>query len=562
MKKTFEMLLSVALVSGLAISAEIKPGADWRNDAVYAADRMVYDIHEADTVPVNDVRYHHLGYESTLKTAFFLKGKSNVTLDFKGATILLHGKFQPFLIDGCTNVTVKNVTVKYARSPFTEGEVVVKDQDVLKLKVDKTLFPYEVRDGDCYFRGEGVPAHPSLSSSFVKFYDAKTRENHFTRLVTLGLHAKIDPNAPWAKNVRVLEASEENGLLVFRTAKSFADWPVHVGDRMVMAHEGRSFSNCMMVESRDLHLVNYRILNGYGMGIFPFHCHNLKIEGLRLTQDAESPSIVANLADGIHAFACSGDFVVRDSIIEGTIDDALNVHANYFKVKSVVGNRIIADTGLEPYSTTALFLPCDRIRVYRGYTLDPAAEYTIVATRPIDKKTVEFTVDRPALAHQELDAIENLSTQCRLTLSNCRFGRSTAHLRFQTRGGVLVENCESALQFMLSGDMSYWFESSPCEKAVFRNVRFKGPRGNFWINPQFVPSEKAPYYHGDLILENCTFEAEKAVGAYYVKSVTLKNCTRADGGKPQIELVNCGTVSAPGCDVKARTEKPQPLRAN
>lgn len=554
------LLFAGALLA--AVSAEIRPGADWRNDMAYAADRQTYDLRESDTVLVNDVRCHHLGYDRPLKTAFFLKGLSNVSLDFKGATVLLHGCLQPFVIEDCTNVTIRNVTVKYARSPFTEGEVVAKADDVLKLKVDKSLFPYEVRDGDCYFMGDGLPAHPSLSSSFAKFYDAKTRENHHTRLVALGRHAKLNPNAPWTKSVRVLEASEEGGLLVFRCARSFADWPVRTGDRMVMGHEGRSLSNCMMVDSCDVRLVNYRILNGYGMGIFPFHCHNLTIEGLRLTQDAESPSIVANLADGIHAFACSGDFIVRDSVIEGTIDDALNVHANFFKVKSASGDRIVADTGLEPYSTTALFLPGDRIRVYRGFTLDPAADYTIAATKPIDKKTVEFTVDRPVAAHQALDAIENLSTQCKLTVSNCRFGRSTAHLRFQTRGGVLVENCESSLMFMLTGDMSYWFESSPCERAVFRNVRFKGPRGKFWIDPQFVPSEKAPYYHGDLVLENCTFEAEKAIGAHYVKSVTLKNCRRTDGGRLKLDLVNCGTVSAPGCDVESRKEKPTALKAN
>lgn len=554
------LLFAGALLA--AVSAEIRPGADWRNDMAYAADRQTYDLRGSDTVLVNDVRCHHLGYDRPLKTAFFLKGLSNVSLDFKGATVLLHGCLQPFVIEDCTNVTIRNVTVKYARSPFTEGEVVAKADDVLKLKVDKSLFPYEVRDGDCYFMGDGLPAHPSLSSSFAKFYDAKTRENHHTRLVALGRHAKLNPNAPWAKSVRVLEALEEDGLLVFRCAKSFADWPVRTGDRMVMGHEGRSLSSCMMVDSCDVRLVNYRILNGYGMGIFPFHCHNLTIEGLRLTQDAESPSIVANLADGIHAFACSGDFIVRDSVIEGTIDDALNVHANFFKVKSASGDRIVADTGLEPYSTTALFLPGDRIRVYRGFTLDPAADYTIAATKPIDKKTVEFTVDRLVGDHRENDAIENLSTQCRLTVSNCRFGRSTAHLRFQTRGGVLVENCESSLMFMLTGDMSYWFESSPCERAVFRNVRFKGPRGGFWINPQFVPSEKAPYYHGDLVLEDCTFEKEKAIGAHYVKSVTLKNCGRTDGGRLKLELVNCGTVSSPGCDVESRKEKPTALKAN
>ena len=32
----------------------------------------------------------------------------NITLDFGGATIVLHGKIQPFLLDGAENITIKN----------------------------------------------------------------------------------------------------------------------------------------------------------------------------------------------------------------------------------------------------------------------------------------------------------------------------------------------------------------------------------------------------------------------------------------------------------------------
>lgn len=70
-----------------------------------------------------------------LDTAFYLKGRRGVTLDFKGRKILFYGKVQPFLLDGCQDVTIRDVTICHARSPFTEGRIVELGPRRIKLAV-------------------------------------------------------------------------------------------------------------------------------------------------------------------------------------------------------------------------------------------------------------------------------------------------------------------------------------------------------------------------------------------------------------------------------------------
>lgn len=64
---------------------------------------------------------------------------------------------------------------------------------------------------------------------------------------------------------------------------------------------------------------------------------------------------------------------------------------------------------------------------------------------------------------------------------------------------------------LLTGDMSYWFESSPCERMVCRRVKFVGERAGVQAVPQFLPTDKAPYYHGDLVSRTARSTVAKVV---------------------------------------------------
>ena len=495
----------------------------------------------AGTVRVDEPHLKLPEGDRPLDTAFHLKGRRGATLDFKGRKLLFHGKVQPFLLDGCQDVTIRNVTICHARSPFSEGRIVELGPRRIKLDVGPE-FPYEVRDGELVFCGEGWTNIMSRGSKFFQVFDGRTGQGKELRIATYGANVQNLHDMRMA-----LRPSAEDGFLVLTRDEDFGFSPsVGVGDRVVMQHETRDVSSFLLVNCRNVTLENVRIVNGFGMGVLSFHCRNLTLDRVVFTEGPDSPSVAANANDGIHAIATSGALVLKDCRIEGTLDDALNVHGVFFTVKSVSGDRLIADTRTF-YSTTQIFLPGDRIRVTRGFTLDAAAEYEIVSTRPLSPREIEFTLDRPVAAHAKDDAIENLTAQCALTIRGCRFGKANTHLRFQTRGKIIVEDTETELPFLLTGDMSHWFESSPCESFTARNVRFTTPRAIVVANPEFIPTETSPHYHGDLAFENCSFVADRPFRLKFVRSIAVRNCRRVDGGSIRMELTNCGPADAQGC---------------
>ena len=97
------------------ISVGMKP----QSGGNYKATAKRYDFYSNDAVYTSDRRYSCCGGRSSaadMGVAFYLKGIKNVSLDFCGATVFLHGKIQPFLLDECENVTIKNCVVEYDRA--------------------------------------------------------------------------------------------------------------------------------------------------------------------------------------------------------------------------------------------------------------------------------------------------------------------------------------------------------------------------------------------------------------------------------------------------------------
>lgn len=117
--------------------------ADSKLINVYGGELSRYGLPQKDAYGAGD------GY----KVAFYLENVQNVTLDFNGATLFLHGKIQPFIIDNCKNVTIKNVKVEYERPPFSEGEVVDVGKDYFTAKFNEKC-PFKIVDGNIVFYGK------------------------------------------------------------------------------------------------------------------------------------------------------------------------------------------------------------------------------------------------------------------------------------------------------------------------------------------------------------------------------------------------------------------------
>ena len=516
------------------------------SDNYYIFDKVNTHIYESDAVLANNPKYLTIcggGKVDSIRTAFYLCGLKNVTLDFDGAVITLHGKIQPFIIDNCENITIKNLTVQYERALFTELEVIKNNGFELHTKVLDD-FPCRVENGYLipYCKDWESRNLHTKGCMFIQAFDKVTRAGKGLKVIYLGEEI-VEEETPPASNIAHIKVREKDGRVVLIGA-----FPNNWDNRtvVVLEHEPRTYSSVAMFHTKNIMLSNYRVLNGGGMGFYAVYCENITLDSVKFTHDELSQGIISNSADAIHFVACKGDVLITDSIFEGVIDDVMNVHGNYYHTVSanadiIKARRCYFTKGLNAY--TKVFGIGDTIAVYNGRTLEEKGRFVIKDVNITGEWSLELKVDKNAEFLCEDDLIENLSSNPKLTVKNCVMGKVNSHVRLQTRGDTLFENCDFELPVMLTGDMEYWFESGPVENAIFQNCRFHGERGIIKIYPQFNPTEKAPYYHCGLKIYNSVFENNNVLSAKYAENITLEGVTALNGEEIIINTVKCDKIT-------------------
>lgn len=543
----------------MTMKKEFKLGMEFESNTEYFFTQSELNVHLSDTVIASDDRYVALRAHDTKEFNVFalIKDKENITIDFGGAILVMHGRIQPFLIDNSRNITIKNCCVTYQRPPLTEALILETTPEYARLRLNDNC-TCRIKDGRL------VPYCDTWENNrlnyrgyFFQVFDKETRKGCGLGLGVMGNTIISDPKWPYNPDKYVVEEDGDD-IILKGTIHDF----YKPGRVLVITHETRSLSSVFMIDTKGVTLYNYRILLGCGMGIYAYRAEDITLDGLCLTYDEKSPCLIANAADAIHTFGTSGKFVIKNTTIEGTIDDAVNIHSNFRTVKSASGNEIISNLASCELQATDLYRAGDEIAVYNGNTMDRVATYTIKGIETVDKTTKKFILEQPVAEHSEGDLIENLTANCNVTIENSVFGKANTHLRLQSRGKVVIRNCETELPLLLSGDTSYWFESGPLTDFTVENCKFIGERAMVWLKSEVMPSEENPYYHKNLKIINNEFETTVPLSGGYADGIVFKGNINSKCKQMTLSLTNCGTVDAENVIVERKTEVKEKLGIN
>ena len=356
-----------------------------------------------------------------MNTAFYLQSLKNTVFDFNGAVIRMHGELQPFILENCENVTIKNAVIEYERSSHTEFEILEKTEQVLRLK-RKEKFPCRVENGFLIPYSENFEWHNlSKECHFLQVFDSETREGAGLPVVVIGAETEDMENPP--AYIYHLNVHEE-GQDVVLTGDLPGDWKK--GMTAVLSHATREVSSCFVSCCRNINIENIRIINGIGMGVLGMYSENLSIRGLKLYYDEQSHGIVSNDGDAIHIISGFGTLSITDCICEGMEDDVLNVHGNYYGVKSAEQNILNAccfdlSTGLD--ANYKMFGEGDEISIHRGNSMEEKGRYRIEKVTLTGDYDIRIETDRPLENVDSRDTIENLSAQPEVLFETVVFGK-------------------------------------------------------------------------------------------------------------------------------------------
>ena len=503
----------------------------------FAGETLCVDL--ADTVCLEEKIYRsiYMSKKTWLDTAIYLKDLSDVTLDFCGATLLLRDDtIQPFVLDGCRNITVKNVIIEYERSLINEMDVVqIADGEIWCKQTEKQKrhFPLRVENG-CLIPVSGNKEYPDAFKEpmFFNLYDKDSHECQSTYLVRIGTDLPYLPTEQFPFHYFDLLAEQKDDHIILRGEIPAVALSNVTG---VIAHSRRDVSSCFIIRSQNTVLQNVRILNGAGMGILGMYSENITLDGVKYCFDERSHGIATNAADAVHLISCFGKVEMVNSVFEGMKDDALNIHGNYYTVQSVEGNvihtklntDIQANPGVNAHYK--MFDKGDVLAIYQGSTMIEKSRLTVARVEITGDFTADIHVEESIPALCDGDTIENLSIQANLHIQGCRFGKASTHLRLQTRGKVLIEDCVCSLMMCLTGDKNYWYEASPINDLTIRGCRFLGGRGCVVATPSFGACAQAPYYHSGIRIVGNTFDVTSALQLAYCSDVLFEGNVHSAG---------------------------------
>ena len=463
-------------------------------------------------------------------TAIYLKEKKNITIDGNGATLLVHGKMTPILLDRCENITVKNLTVDYACPTMAEFTVLDNTDGVVTLKINDDC-RYQIRGNQLIWCGENDPTgkpeweDPSNGNRrYTKIFDPVTQ-------MTRHLH----PDQISFTHIEPLDAQTVRCTLLYPNA----DFPVGcvLQSRNIVRDQVCSlFQRC-----KNLTFDNLRIQFMHGLGMVSQFCDTVTFKNCDLTP--KTGRTIVSTADFFQFSGCKGLLTIENCKAAGAQDDFANIHGTHLQIVDLNRNQNTLTVRFKHYETWGLqaFEAGDELEFIRWNTLIPYGSTKVISYEKINPTDILLRVTQiPEEIVLGKDVVENVTWTPELIVRGCDFGHNAGRgILCTTRKPVLIENNRfDTLQgpaLVIEDDCNFWFESGYTTKVVFRNntviaCNYETAEGNSHVvqyTPKVMDEQSKQPVHGKLILSGNRF-LQSPNGNYHIRLEYLKEAEITD----------------------------------
>ncbi len=446
------------------------------------------------------------------KIGFHLDGWTNLTLDGCGAEFLFTGRMIPFYVVNCTNTTLCNFSVDFSDPQITQAEILSNTpEEGTTFKMAPWVEHRIGQNGRFEVYGSDWAMQPNSGMNFEK----KTR------------HIAYQTGDLWV----ISEGVQDLGDNTYR-APQWKENKVKPGTIVTFRTYYRPCPGIVLDHDNQTTLQDVNVHYAEGMGLIAQRCTDITLDGFNVClRGKKDPRYFTTQADATHFSQCKGHIRSVNGLYEGMMDDAINIHGVYLKVKEVINAQTIrcAFEHGQAYGF-AWGDVGDTIRFVSAYTMEEHEEvYTIREIRPADKETVKgckefiITLSRPMEKTLELATqdygIENLTWTPTVYFAEnvVRNNRARGALFSSPRHTVCENNLfdhTSGTAILLCGDCNGWYESGSCKDVIIRKNKFVNALTSYYqftnavisIYPE-IPrlNDQKQYFHSNIVIENNKF---------------------------------------------------------
>lgn len=463
------------------------------------------------------------------RVAFLLDGFEDLRIEGDGTHLVFHGEIVPFHLEGCRRVTVRGVTIDWARPFHFEGRVTGIDAETSSIDIEPADWClWEIRDGSLWWVER--PWSETSGASWFNAFKKRTDDARWERQI--GWNIWLDPdrraiaegsnrsifNAYNAEAGRRYRAEAlENGRVRLsgvgcrelpRVGWTFVD----KGDR-----GNRTCPAFHCLESNELNFEEVTVHHADGMGFIMEFCENVRLAHVNVVPSAGRS--ISTTADATHFVYCRGRIILEGCRFENMPDDGINVHGNYFRVEEVLSDGALWLSPQHPQHEHVDFaFPGDRVALVDPETFATVSEHRIVSVERRNSTRLKLVCEPTLSTGAPGKMLENLSWQANLEMRDCTVAGNRARaVLFSTRGSGLLERNtfrdQSMSAIFVEIDANLWHETGPVGQLVIRDNEIIGPSREFKLLPAIritpeIGVEGRPPVHDAIRIENNRIEID------------------------------------------------------
>lgn len=427
-----------------------------------------YDFHSKQA-PEKEYYISNHDQSQPKKVAIVLEDWNNLTIEGNGAQFVFHGRLIPLALLRSANCQFKNFSIDFENPQIAQIQVVKNDPaEGLTFRVAPWVNYRVTADSVFETYGEGWAARQTTGIAF----EEKTK------------HLIYNTGDLFYSTKGVKEVGERTLL-----APAWKDARLIPGTVIAMRTWYRPTPGIFLYGNKNTGLYNVKVHYAEGMGLLAQLCTDITMDGFGVCLKGEQdPRYFTTQADATHFSQCKGKLISRNGLYEGMMDDAINVHGVYLKVKDRKDDHTLIARyehgqawGFEWGNVK------DKVQFLRSKTMELVGEENeIVSIRPLDKPSAlgvrefEIRFARPldaAISGKEGYGVENLTwtPEVYFAGNTIRNNRARGSL-FSTPRRTEVENNlfdhTSGTAVLLCGDCNGWYETGACRDVLIRKNKF------------------------------------------------------------------------------------------
>lgn len=441
-----------------------------------------------------------------------LENMQDVTFDGQGSELVFHGRMLPVSLVNSENCTLKNFSIDFETPHITQATVVAND--TVAGIIDYELAPwvrYRIQDSTLISQGEGWENTPGYCIAFEPDTRRLVYRSSDVWVKTKGI-AEIAPR-------RIRATGWRNPQLPAGTVLAMRTWE-------------RPAPGIFLSYDTNTVLENIQVHYAEGMGLLAQMSEDITLDGFSVClRGADDSRYFTTQADATHFSGCKGRIVSKNGLYEGMMDDAINIHGTYLKVRERLDDRTLIGEYMHPQAYGFKWGEAgDSVQFIASRTMELTGRANRIASieavdKPVDQGVKQFRIVfeqplDPAIGGSASSGIENLTWTPEVVFEHnvIRNNRARGSL-FSTPRKTLVQENEfdhtSGTAILLCGDCNGWYETGACREVLIRRNRFENALTNMFqftnavisIYPEIpdLAGQKA-YFHSGIVIEENSFD--------------------------------------------------------